>query len=696
MNTLLKLRAHTVIRGVRFHRITRATLCCLLSLILASTVSVAAAQSIEKDKPAQAPGAFWQSIRAQKPGASWQSIGSQKIVRQGVAIEFAIRPVAPEMGNQSELKEWDDAAVQLTITDAATNNPMTGLRPTAWINARTSKKTEADKCKEKVQSFLRGNLRTRPTTDLNSFFVLAMNKQSDISVINPLIGFGSSKLLAMIFMKSPGEDWALSSNSKTLLVTTPASNQVVVIDTVSWRLMSKINVGTKPMKIAFQPDQKYVWVGNDGDGTVMAIDATELKVAARIPTGVGHHEMAFTPDSRYAFVTNETDGELSVIDVGKLTKIKSVKTGKTATSLAFSPLSGAVYVADEALGTIAVIDSQSHQVRASIAAKPGIRAMKFTPDGRWGFVVNPKEDCVYIFDGSNNSLVQTVRVEPGPDQISFTKSYAYIRSAGSEQVSMIPLTGLDKDEGASVTKFPGGQIPAGKVSGAEAAAAAIVPAPESGSVLVANPGDQMIYYYNEGMAAPMGSLQNFRRQPKAVMVVDRSFRETAPGVYSAITKLPPAGAYDLVFFLDSPRVIHCFDFAVMPDPALAQKRDTASQLRVQFLAREKIIRPGEMVKVRFKLTDRATGEPKTSLKDVGFLAFLSPGVWQYRQWAAPVGEGVYEASFVPPEHGVYYIFLQCPSLKIKLNQLPHIVLDGREQEAVPAAKPADSAKGNQL
>ena len=39
----------------------------------------------------------------------------------------------------------------------------------------------------------------------------------------------------------------------------------------------------------------------------------------------------------------------------------------------------------------------------------------------------------------------------------------------------------------------------------------IVPAPEGDSVLVANPADRVIYYYSEGMAAPMGSFQNYRR-----------------------------------------------------------------------------------------------------------------------------------------------------------------------------------------
>ena len=35
----------------------------------------------------------------------------------------------------------------------------------------------------------------------------------------------------------------------------------------------------------------------------------------------------------------------------------------------------------------------------------------------------------------------------------------------------------------------------------------MVPAPEGNSVLLANPADRVIYYYSEGMAAPMGSFK---------------------------------------------------------------------------------------------------------------------------------------------------------------------------------------------
>jgi hypothetical protein len=236
----------------------------------------------------------------------------------------------------------------------------------------------------------------------------------------------------------------------------------------------------------------------------------------------------------------------------------------------------------------------------------------------------------------------------------------------------------------ATTKFPGGQTPPEKSPHAAGLASPLANAPEDGSMLVANPADQMIYYYSEGMAAPMGSFRNYRRQPVALQVWDASLREAAPGVYRTRARMMGAGSYDVAFLLDSPRVVHCFDLAVASDPALAKKRQLP--IKVESLLDNARLASGKPVQLRFKVTDTETGKPKVDLKDMGVLAFLSPGSWQQREWARHVGEGVYEVSFTPPRDGVYYVFFQCPSLGVAFRQLPHLILqaDGRAQPAKTA------------
>ena len=599
-----------------------------------------------------------------------------------MAAEFTIDPVSTGALKSPDLLEGEDYAVSFKITDNRTGTPLTGLRPSAWIDLRDPEKLTGGKdCRQKIQAFLQASLASRPEIDLNTYYILALNEDANISVIDPLMGYGTSKLLTMVMLKSPGEDWALSSDKKRLFVTMPKANQVAVVDTSTWKVVSSVDTGERPTRILFQQDQKYLWVGCDStDGNqsgVTVIDPVGPRAVAFIKTSAGHHEIAFNSDDRYAFVTNKQDGTLSVIDVQKLAKVKDLKTGDQPVSIAFSNLSKNIYVANEGDGTIAVVGGEGLEILTRLTAKPGLKSLRFVAGGRWGFVVSGKENAVRVFDSSNNQLAHIIEVGKSPDKISFTRDYAYVRSLASEQVSMIQLDSIGKSDKVPVLDFPGGQKAPGQ-SSSQAVADSIVASPESGSILVANPADKMIYYYTEGMAAPMGSFQNYSREPRAVMVWDRSLREVKPGTYSTTVKLTTNGNYDVAFLLDSPRIVNCFDMSVKPNPEL-RKKDDRTPVFVQALIQDPKIRALEEFKLRFKVVDTKTNQPKAGLKDVGVLVFLAPGIWQNRLWAKSIGEGVYEISFTPPQTGVYYVFVSCPSLKVRYNQLPYLVLEAKDE-----------------
>ena len=316
---------------------------------------------------------------------------SQKLVEQGIAIEFAVDPATPN----AKIKAGEDVNIKFKVTDTNTGTPVKGINLSAWLSLRAGEKAaDAAQCREKIQSYLTGSMRARPDVDLNSYYILALNKSPDISVIDPLLGFGGSKLLTLVMMKSPGEDWVLTEDREKLFVTLPLVNQVAVIDTRTWKVVNYIDTGVKPTSIALQADQKYLWVGNDGENGkesgVTVIDSSTLKVAAQISTGAGRHEIVVTNDNRFAFISNRESGTVSVIDIGKLAKVNDVKVGPNLVSLALSELSKAVYAVSETDGTIAVINTKG-DVLTRIKTNPGSRSIRFAPGGRYGFVVNTRQ-----------------------------------------------------------------------------------------------------------------------------------------------------------------------------------------------------------------------------------------------------------------------------------------------------------------
>jgi YVTN family beta-propeller protein len=653
----------------------------LLCGVLYSDFAPARAQGQTSPAPHAAPAAG-----AASSPATTTTRAPQKVTTQGVEVEFTIDPVAATAGDKQSaaLLEEQDALVRFRITDTATKTPLAGAKPSVWISRGGTGVTDPTVCREKIQSFLQGSLRARPDVDLNSYYLLALNQEPNISVIDPLLGFGGSKLVTLVFLKSPGEDWAITSDQERLFVTMPAINKVAVVDTNNWQVVANIDTGAKPVRVRLQPDGKYVWVGTDegAESGVTVIDTATLKVAARIQTGAGHHEIALRDDNKLAFVTNRDAGTLSVIDVPKLAKVTDLKAGASAASVAYSTLSQAVYVSDETGGQIAVVDARAPKILTRIAAKPGVRAVRFAPGGRYGFVANPTANTVHVFDAATNRLLHNIEIAKSPDQVTFTKDYAYVRSSGSADVTMISMNTIGTEP--NLVTFPGGQTAPDQGRTRLSIADSIVPSPEDGSVLVANVADGQIYYYSEGMAAPMGNFQNYKRDPRALLIADRSLREARTGTYETVVRLPKSGQYDVAFLLDSPRIAHCFGAEAAFNPAVKHEREIP--LRVEYLDRDKPMRVGGDYKLRFRLTDTATGKPKDGLTDVNVLMYLAPGLWQKRAFAQSVGGGVYELKIDVPQSGTYVFYVESRSQGVEFRQLPNLMLDAPETaNATPAS-----------
>ena len=600
-----------------------------------------------------------------------------RVVYQGIAVEFSIEQAGKKQ--LARFREGDDVVFRFKITDVATGTGLARANPAAWMYLQPDSKTkEAPTCAQRIKDFLSGSIFSQAELDLNSFYVLALNQDATITVVDPLFGFGGTKLLALVALKSPGEDWAMASDRTKLFVSMPDANKVAVIETTSWNVVSNLDAGPRPTRVALQPDEQYLWVTYGADSKpsgVTVIASDRLTVAARIATGGGRHQMAFTTDNRFALVTNEDDDTLSVIDIRRLTKIKDIKTGSKPVSIAYSALSRMAYVT-HADGGITVVDPNNQEIVARITADAGLGQIKFAPGGRLGFVVNTERDLVYILDSTTNRILQTAKVERGPDQIAFSDTLAYVRHRDSETVLMIPLDVVGVEgKPVPLTDFPGGQFPFGRVS-KPSPADGILQAPGMSAVLVANPADKTIYFYKEGMAAPMGNFSNYSREPRAVLVLDRSLREVSPGVYETAVKLKNPGLYNVAFLLNTPRVVHCFEMAIDPNPEMAKRREGPT-VSVEPLFKNRSMRAGEPFRLQFKLVNPTTKEPKTGLTDVKVMAFLAPGIWHNRWLARSTGEGVYEIEFTPPQTGTYYIYLESPSTGLTFSNSQPFILEAK-------------------
>jgi YVTN family beta-propeller protein len=620
--------------------IQRATLVALTTLFLASGCSREAGPEAQEDP--------------------------NTITREGVNVEFSVLPLSG--AGRVTAESWAD--VTFRVTDAGTGDPIKGRFPAAWMDVGEAWEAMGERpmtCKDRVATYLQGIVGVRPMIDLNSHFLLVLNRDNSISVIDPIVGItGITNLFAQVNLSRPGADWVLNDDNKRLFVSMPAAGKVALVDTEAFKVSHEIEAGEQPMRVELQRDQRYLWVGNNAPDPersgVTVLDAQDLNAVAFIQTGPGHHEIAFTDGDQYAYVTNRDGGTVSIIDVQALDKIAEIETGPRPMSVAYSALGNAIYVTDADAGTITVIDPDTREIRARMEAEPGLGPLRMNRDGRWGMAVNASTDTVFVIDASSDRLAHAISVGKQPYEVNFTNALAYVRSLGTQDVGLIPISELDGAETPPVTYIPVGQRPPG-IAGEISIADSIVPAVnQAAAAYIVNQAEGTVSYYMEGMGAPMGSFRNYGHETRAIAIVDRSLSEVSPGIYRGRVKLPVAGIYDVAFMMDSPQFLHCFTAKVAPNELGTD--EGAGELAVKYEINDRNITIGEPSTIRFRLEDRATGEPVGDVADVSVLYYRSDGRGRTTVPARPLGDGLYEATVEATMLATYYVYVAAPSKKL--------------------------------
>jgi YVTN family beta-propeller protein len=490
------------------------------------------------------------------PTARWKKV-QRTLLRDGITLQIEVEPL--EQHALSSMAHAGTALrVRLAVNDSATHTPLTGLHPSIWMSLDAGENVT---CSARARAFLRrGLMEKQPDMDLNDYYVLVLNQDATIHVVDPQFSSGRPRLMASIELPGRADDWLLSSDQSRLFVSVRQPGEVVTIDTTTWTILHRVKI-SGVQKLAMQPDEHYLWASYSGNESGVAVlSAADLHLVTRIPLHAGRHDIAIRDDNRLAFVTDPGSTSVSIIDVARLTRTKEVKTPGPPSSIAYSAASQFAYVTT-ANGNIVVINDRG-EIVTRIQTEPGLTHIAFFRDGRFGFALNPEKGLLHVIDAARNAVVQTAPINAAPEQITFSDQLAYVVRRDSDLIEMVPLDRIGT-AGAAVSTV---DLPAAhnafKHATADELTTTMVQAPGENAVIIANAGDKAVFYYEEGMAAPMGTFGNFGKQPRSVLVVDRSLKERSPGVYQATGLLEKPGMYIAPVLLDSPRIVECFQIPI--------------------------------------------------------------------------------------------------------------------------------------
>ena len=150
-----------------------------------------------------------------------------RLSRDGVTVEFEARPLAG-----GELREGAFASIRFKVSDQTSGQPLSGMAPGAWIDpAQSAPVGDRDQsCKARVALFLKSSIGARPLLDLNSYFLLMLNKDASLTVIDPTVSVGGvTSTMARIELPGRPMDWAATGDDKQVFVSIPERGKVAVI-----------------------------------------------------------------------------------------------------------------------------------------------------------------------------------------------------------------------------------------------------------------------------------------------------------------------------------------------------------------------------------------------------------------------------------------------------------------------------------
>ena len=120
---------------------------------------------------------------------------------------------------------------------------------------------------------------------------------------------------------------AAAKETGLIFVSNEKSNNLIVIDPKTFKVIKDIKTSRRPRDMHFSADRSKLYVACGDDDVIDILDVAKLEVIGRIPTGPSPETFAIDEAKRRIYVANEEGSSLSIIDMDQAITIHEVPTG---------------------------------------------------------------------------------------------------------------------------------------------------------------------------------------------------------------------------------------------------------------------------------------------------------------------------------------------------------------------------------
>ena len=136
----------------------------------------------------------------------------------------------------------------------------------------------------------------------------------------------------------------------------------------------QVKVGKQPEAIDLSPDEREVWVGQNGDGHISVIDTSNNTVKEAFRVGDLPIRLKFTPDGKRVVVTDPKGGAVVIVDAATRKEVKRIPMDGVPLGIQMAPDGKRAFIARAQAGSVEALDLEKLEVVGSVQTGKG-------PDG---------------------------------------------------------------------------------------------------------------------------------------------------------------------------------------------------------------------------------------------------------------------------------------------------------------------------
>jgi YVTN family beta-propeller protein len=209
---------------------------------------------------------------------------------------------------------------------------------------------------------------------------------------------------------------AVASELNRGLVTCGRENKAAIVDLKTLEILSKVDTGTNPDGMLFEPGQQEFYTFNGRGSSATVIDAKTSKVVATIPLGGKPEFAAADVKAGRVFNNLEDKSELVAIDTRKHEVVNRwpIAPGEEASGMAFDVKNHRLFLG---CGNkmMVMMDSENGKVVANVPIGDGVDANAFDPGTMLAFASCGDGTVTIAHEDAPDKLtvVQTLKTEKG-------------------------------------------------------------------------------------------------------------------------------------------------------------------------------------------------------------------------------------------------------------------------------------------